>query len=217
MVDNNFFLSEISLMDWSQGGAYAHNLMAGKIISQSELTRNTPYHAAHSTTLGGLSNIKGGDNRFFNNIMAAKTEPPAGEKKENKNPNRAVGYGLWVYDAREFPLFTGGNAYFNNARPYAKEENFAKLGSDPKPTILEEGDQVYLQIKLESGWDQSATSLVATESLGKAIIPKLAYENSDGSPLVVDADYFGHKRNTQKPSAGPVENPGNGDLKIKVW
>ncbi len=56
-----------------------------------------------------------------------------------------------------------------------------------------------------------------TELLGKAKISGLAYENADGSPLVIDEDYFGKKRNVAAPSPGPFENAGEGDLKLKVW
>ena len=218
MVDNNFFLSEISLMDWSQGGAYVHNLMTGKIISQTELKRSTPYHVAHGTRLAGLSNIKGGDNRFYNNIMVAKTEQPAAPKKETtKSTDRFAGYGLWVYDTREFPLSAGGNLYFKNARPYAKEENFVRLANDPTVAILDEGDRVYLQLTIEPGTELPSTSQVTSELLGKAFIPKLPFENADGTSLSIDTDYFGTKRNTQKPFVGPLENLGTGKLKIKIW
>jgi hypothetical protein len=33
----------------------------------------------------------------------------------------------------------------------------------------------------------------------------------------VDADYFGKQRSKTKPTAGPFEHPGEGDLKLKVW
>ncbi len=39
----------------------------------------------------------------------------------------------------------------------------------------------------------------------------------DGTPLKIDTDYFGKKRNETNPSAGPFENPGEGKLKLKVW
>jgi len=66
MVDNNLFLSANALLDWSEGGAYAHNLFAGRIVHRPELRRETPYHPAHSTTVAGLQNIQGGDDRFYN-------------------------------------------------------------------------------------------------------------------------------------------------------
>jgi alpha-N-arabinofuranosidase len=56
---------------------------------------------------------------------------------------------------------------------------------------------------------------VTTELLGLAKIPPLPYENADGSPIAVDTDYFGKKRNPQNPFPGPFETPVNGD--IKVW
>ncbi|MHC4193751.1 MAG: hypothetical protein ACYSP9_06210, partial [Planctomycetota bacterium] len=53
--------------------------------------------------------------------------------------------------------------------------------------------------------------------LGKAAIPNLSYVNPDTTPLKVDTDYFARKRNEQNPSAGPFENPGEGQLSLKVW
>ncbi len=62
----------VSLRDMSEGGAYAHNLMTGRIVSRPEPRRSTPYHQAHSTALAGLSNTTGGDNRFYNNVLGGQ-------------------------------------------------------------------------------------------------------------------------------------------------
>jgi hypothetical protein len=200
----------------SEGGAYVHNLLAGRISSRPEPSRSTPYHPAHSTAVAGLSTTKGGDNRFYNNIITAPSAEAAA--KAASNPRAATGYGLWVYDAREYPLQTGGNVYYNGARPYAKETSpLTPAGVDPKPRIVAEGDRVFLHVTLGPELKQASTKLVTTEFLGKAMVPKLAYENPDGSPLTVDMDYFGAKRNATAPSAGPFENPGQGDLQLKVW
>lgn len=213
LVDNNLFLSGLSLNDMSQGGAYAHNLMTGRILSRPEPRRSTPYHKAHSTALAGLNSIAGGDSRFYNNIFVGNGEPPAGAK-----PLRFGGYGLWVYNFRELPLQTGGNVYFRGALGYFKEEGALKLsGADPKPEIVEERDGVYLRLNLSPEVRKAATKLVNTELLGKAAIPGLPYENADGSPVVIDTDYFGRKRNLAAPAAGPFENPGQGELKLRVW
>jgi hypothetical protein len=61
------------------------------------------------------------------------------------------------------------------------------------------------------------TPLVTASLLGRAKVPNLAYENPDGSPLKIDTDYFGEKRNTEVPSPGPFENPGKVRFKLKVW
>jgi alpha-N-arabinofuranosidase len=88
---------------------------------------------------------------------------------------------------------------------------------DPKIQVVEEGDRVHLHLTLDQAVQKSNTALVTTALLGKAKIPGLPFENADGSPLVIDTDYFGKTRDKAKPSAGPFENPGVGKLKIKVW
>jgi len=219
VVDNNLFLSGVSLLDMSEGGAYAHNLMTGRIISRPELRRSTPYHPAHSTAVAGLVNIKGGDNRFYNNILVGDGESSGGAGKlAGKDPRRADGFGLCVYDARELPLQTGGNVYYHGARPYSKEvKPIVEAGVDPEVSLEEEGGKVDLHLKLGQAVEQSNSRLVTTELLGKAAIPGLPYENPDGSPLRVDTDYFGKKRNAARPTPGPFETPGAGPLVLKVW
>ena len=218
LVDNNLFLSGVSLHDMSEGGAYAHNLMTGRIISRPEPRRSTPYHKAHATALAGLNSITGGDDRFYNNIFVGNGAPPSAGTEADANPLRFGGYGLWVYNHREYPLYAGGNVYLNGARAYATESGSINLSAaDPKPEIVEDGDRVYLRLNLSAEQRKAATKLVNTGLLGKAKIPGLAYENADGSPVTIDSDYVGAKRNAATPSAGPFENPGEGVLKLKVW
>ncbi|MCX8038110.1 MAG: carbohydrate-binding protein [Candidatus Sumerlaeia bacterium] len=206
LVDNNIFLSGLSLLDMSEGGAYAHNLFAGRILSRPELRRDTPYHPAHSTVVAGLVNTKGGDNRFYNNIFFG----PVGAK--------AADYGLATYDAREYPLHPGGNVYYGSARPYAKETDATVVPDvEPKPEVVEKDDSVVLRLTLGPAPTKAATVLVTTERLGKAKIPNLAYENPDGSPVRINTDYFSKKRNETRPSPGPFEGPAEGRLELKVW
>jgi len=89
-------------------------------LSLPEPNRETPYHTAHSTTVAGLKTIKGGDDRFYNNLFVGKGQSSA-EDTYQKDPAWAGGYGLWVYNFRELPVKTGGNCYYNGARPYANE------------------------------------------------------------------------------------------------
>lgn len=218
LVDNNIFLSPVNLLDMSEGGAYAHNLWTGKIISADEPGRKTPYHPAHSTVVAGLVNIKGGDNRFYNNIVVGAGDVPIEAAKKTDRNRRVAGYGLWVYDTREFLLQTGGNVYYNGARPYTGETSLV-LPADVKQDVkvVEEGGSFFVQLKAGSELKQAATVPVTTALLGKAEIPGVPFENADGSPLSVDKDYSGAKRSAERPTPGPFENPGQGDLKIKVW
>ena len=164
----------ISLRDMSEGGAYVHNLMTGRIVSRPELRRSTPYHQAHSTALAGLSNIEGGDNRFYNNIFVGGADRRR-RRSRCQPPARSADSGCGSTTTAEFPLQTGGNVYYNGARPYAKEANPLTLsGVDPKPEIVEEGDGVYLRLTLARRRGKRRPGCVTTELLGKAKIPGLA-------------------------------------------
>jgi len=214
VVDNNIFLSPTTVLDMSQGGAYAHNLITGKIVSSEELRRETPYHPAHSTTVAGLVNIHGGDNRFYNNLFVGAGPTPAPSSNKDDRHRRVAGYGLWVYDTREFPLHTGGNVYLNGARPYAQEAGaVVQEAVDPQVSLVDRS----LQLTYVPAVQQAKTTPVTTELLGQAKIPGLPYENADGSPLKIDSDYFGKPRNAANPTPGPFENPGQGMLELKVW
>jgi alpha-N-arabinofuranosidase len=199
LIDNNIFLSGRSLFDMSQGGAYVHNLFAGRVQLRPELRRKTPFHKAHSTEVAGMLNIKGGDDRFYNNLVI--------------KPG-----GLDGYDKATLPMQIQGNVYYNGARPCFKETNYLKKAEfNPEVKVVEKGDNVFLQITLDDFWHVVDNPLVTTTLLGRAKIPNEAYENPNGTPFRIDIDYFGKKRNEANPSAGPFENPGEGKLKLKVW
>lgn len=217
VVDNNLFLSSVSLHDMSEGGAYAHNLFAGTIISRPEPKRSTPYHPAHVTTLAGLSPTRGGDNRFYNNVFVGNGTAPA-RGKDAKSASRPTGYGLWVYDVRELPVATGGNVHLHGAQPYARELN-ARVANVkvPAPRIVEAEPGVRLHLDLGRAPGEAATALVTSALLGTTAVSQLPYENADGSPVAIDRDYFGRARSATRPTAGPFEQPGPGPLELKVW
>ncbi len=218
LVDNNLFLSTVSLRDVSEGGAFAHNLATGKFVWRSEQTRSTPYHAPHSTALAGLSKTPGGDDRYYNNVLVAPSPEAALAVKAAPNPQMIIGYGLWVYDAKALPLQTGGNMYYSGAQPYVNELHpVVDEGFDPGIRVEEEGDSVYLHFVLGAAVQRTAATLVTTELLGKAKRTGLGYENPDGSLLVISTDYFGKTRSKTKPTPGPFEDPGSGKLRLKVW
>ncbi|MBN2593077.1 MAG: carbohydrate-binding protein, partial [Sedimentisphaerales bacterium] len=199
LVDNNIFLSNRSLFDMSEGGAYVHNLFSGQIVQRPELGRETPFHPPHSTKVAGLKKIEGGDDRFYNNLIV--------------RPG-----GLDEYNKATLPSQIEGNVYYKGAKPCDKEtNNLVKPDFDQEIKLFEEAGNVYLQITLDDSYRALDNPPVTTALLGKAKIPDVAYENPDGTPLKVDTDYFGKKRSQTDPSAGPFENPGEGRLKLKVW
>ncbi|MFV1968026.1 MAG: right-handed parallel beta-helix repeat-containing protein [Pirellulaceae bacterium] len=198
VVDNNIFLTSTSVQDWSEGGAFAHNLLAGDIRRETP-RRKTPYHRQHSTEIVGLMRIRGGDNRFHNNIIVG-------------------GEGLQVYDDAKLPLQADGNLYLPGAVPCRGETRYVQLSKfEPNVRIAREEDGVYLHLTLPAAGPDAKHQLVTTELLGKARIPDLPYANPDGTPLRIDIDYFSRKRNEQNPSTGPFEDPGTGEVRLKVW
>lgn len=79
LADHNLFLSPMNFRNMAQGGAFVHNLFAGRFVVRSEVTRITPYHFPHETAMAGYSNITGGDDRYYNNIFL-------GDNDDNKEP-----------------------------------------------------------------------------------------------------------------------------------
>ena len=196
LVDNNIMLSECNIWDWSQGGTFAHNLFGGSINPYVDGSRETPFHPAHSTTMSGLHNILGGDTRFYNNIL--------------------IRSGLNQYDNAKLPMAGGGNVYFGEAKALAVEKNPLSVPNSPaQPSIQQEKGDFYLTLNLPD-LTQGSTSLVTTELIGTSHIAKLACVNPDGSPIAIDTDFSGSKRDTAKPTPGPFEKLEPGTRKIKI-
>lgn len=206
LIENNMFLSELSLRDWAQGGAYVHNLFAGNIEVRPQ-SRLTPYHLAHSTELAGLKETRCGDNRFFNNIFVGGAPEIQGRFS-----------GLKGYANSEFfPVFADGNVYLNGAQPFPGEENFLELETNPKINVLDEEGKVTLCFDFEKKINTVKTRIVTTDLLGKAIVPNLPFENPDGTHVKIDYDYFETKRKSGKPTPGPFEKPNKSENRMKVW
>jgi hypothetical protein len=205
LIDNNILLSELSVRDWSEGGAYVHNLFAGNFELRPQ-DRETPYHVPHSTELIGLKKTLCGDNRYFNNIFVGLLS----ENDKSKS-------GLGVYENAELPMFVDGNVYLNGALKFSKEKNLLEIKTNPEIQIEEKENGIFLTLNLDEKILKMQNQLITTEILGKAIIPNAAFENRDGSPLKIDSDFFGKKRNPKNPTAGPFEKPQKGKLIIKVW
>ena len=198
LVDNNILLSDIGILVNSQGAAYVHNLIAGRIHVAVGERRKTPYLKAHSTEVAGLHGNASGDERYYNNIL--------------------VNGGLEGYDKAVLPVFMGHNVFLKGAKPSKHEANpLVLLHADPDLKLLEKEDGFYLEMSLDEACAKQQCPLVTTELLGKAKTPALPYEQPDGSPYRIDTDYFGKKRNETNPSVGPFENPGVGKLRLKVW
>jgi len=200
LVDNNLLLSKTSLHSLSQGGAYAHNLFAGRVAIDAYNSRVTPFHKAHSTEIAGMAENSSGDDRLYNNLVVERGD-------------------LTSYDQARLPLRMNGNVYLKNTKPTKHDaQALLKPEFDPALKLIEQSDGIYLEMALDEAWrNERPRKLVTTELLGRAVIPNLPYEQPDGSPLKINSDYFGKKRSKSNPAPGPFEITGAGTQKFKVW
>jgi hypothetical protein len=216
LVANNVFLSETAMWDMSEGGAYVHNLIAGKIYLNPQ-GRKTPYFKPHSTILAGVVDNPTGDDRFYNNIFV-KNDSNSSTYHIPEEWGGLTGSGLKIYDHAPDPMQVDGNVYLHGALHFAGEKNYVeRIDFNPAIQLVEKGDQVMLTMTLEDFSGNYKNQFITTALLGKVITPDCVYENPDGTPLKIDTDYFGHRRNETNPSAGPFENPGKGVISLKVW
>jgi alpha-N-arabinofuranosidase len=203
LIDNNLFLSSLSpllLDDNSQSGAFVHNLFAGVVKANHYDKRQTPFLKAHSTEVGGFHDNPNGDHRYYNNLFAQ-------------------GAGLSTYDNAILPVWMDGNVFLKGSLPSKNEKDpLVRPDFDPAIRLAEEAGGFYLEMKYDPAWNTERTrKLVTSELLGRTIISNLPYEQPDGKPISINTDYFGRSRNESNPTPGPFENPGRGDVKIKVW
>jgi alpha-N-arabinofuranosidase len=190
--------SRRSVLDVSQGGAYAHNLFANGVRFHDELTRDTPYLEPHGTAVAGLKNVPGGDNRFYGNIL--------------------VHHGLDDYDEAGMSSRMQGNVYLAGARPSKSDQSLLqKAAFDPGPELVEKADGLYLEMTVERNWAEGKAPLVTTDLLGRAKVSDLPYVQPDRRPYRLDTDYHGRTRNADRPFPGPFEVSPGGRVELKVW
>ena len=220
VIDHNLLLSRrMSILDTSEGGAYINNLFAGALIYIPQ-DRTTPYQKPHSTEVIATSTTICGDNRYYNNIFSAfdvENDLPDAWWIQEGNFARN-GFGIAGYDSAGYPSFADGNVYYNGALKSDGEENYIdRPDFNPGIRVEERAGGVYLHIVLDESIKKVKNKIITGKLLGQARVTRMGYENPDGSPVILDIDYFGHKRNMDNPFPGPFEDPGTGALVLKVW
>jgi len=201
LVDNNVLLSPTAVRNWSEGGAFVHNLIAGDVVLRPVHGRSTPFHKPHSTEVAGLSMTRGGDDRWYNNLFVGHS-------------------GLAPYDGAELPVWMDGNVFLQGAEP-SKHERAPLVRPQTAPAIellVQPFKSTCLRVMLEKTSSPARPNkLVTTELLGRAKLPGQRYTHPDGTPLSVATDYFRNKRDASNPCSGPFERPQGGELELKLW
>jgi hypothetical protein len=207
IIDNNLLLSPFAIRSQSQGGAYIHNLIAGKIDMGSDNSRFTPYFLPHSINMAGLTTIAGGDDRVYNNIIVGNGKP-------------ALKQGLQDYDGDRLPLpvWFGGNVFYNRSTPSQKDKKFYDAPRhNPEISVREQGENTFLHLTFDPAYFNHKVELINTTTLGRAKISKAAFDSPDGTAIEFDLDYFGKKRDENRVDAGPFTDLKIGKNVLKVW
>ncbi len=228
LIDNNIFTAEYALVNSAQGTAYVHNLFCGFMAHSSIRDRSTPYHLPHSTEILGTTLVYGNDDRWYQNLFVGGVEKdkdygtaaydgaPA-SLEEFVERVKANGHGDVKIFAKELqPVYINGNAYFNGAKAYEREEQNLISSADAEVTFTKSWEGSFLEITLPEELFELDTELIDTKRLGETRLTEGSYENPDGTPLTIQTDLVGNTLNG-KPLPGPLQNLKPGKNRIRVW
>ena len=99
------------------------------------------------------------------------------------------------------PVWTGGNVFFNGAKPCDIEEDYT----------VDTEHEVNIELMAENGEYRVVTNLmdylpaakmICTDTLGMAFEPEQRFEGPDGEDIIFDTDFYGNLR-PDAPVAGP--------------
>ena len=223
LIDNNILLSKYAARLSTEGVAFVHNFTLGSFVGVNSGTgpRYTPYHIRHRTEVAGFMTILHGDDRIYNNIFVQHF-PVTDKEINDKGRNESIvgtdvfdtfpTYEEWIshFDLDEkrpnmgklakyhndyLPVWVDGNAYFEGA----------KVSKNEKNKLVNEEDKVTVEITEEDGrWLLKTNVLelikdfrcgvINSDILGNAFEPDERFENTDGSAIIFDRDYFGDHR-----------------------
>ena len=228
VVDNNIFLSEMSLINVSQGTAFIHNFFGGNILMRLAPNRFTPYHFSHSTDVAGLMGINHGDDRFFNNIFSSDNNPNNNQVYTGLNAFNGfpLSQDRWYQDKKNpndfaslrLPVYIESNLYYNKSLPFEREKNYIKDQKHKTETSIEKIDEkLFLKIKVNKSYEKLYSKLITTDVLGSAFQSESPFENIDGSVLIFDTDFSDNLRNLKSPKPGPFEFLIVGENKVEVF
>lgn len=100
------------------------------------------------------------------------------------------------------PVWAEGNVYFNGARPMSRENAFVDNSHKVTVSLEQDGESYFLKTNLYEYMPQIRNQVITTGLLGMAFEPEQKFKNPDGTPIVMDRDYFG-KEWGENPGAGP--------------
>ena len=96
---------------------------------------------------------------------------------------------------QHLPVWVKGNAYFNGAKAYQKENGpLVDTEHEVQVEVTVQDGKPVLYTDVYEFLDGFSAGMVNTDVLGEAFEPEEKFENPDGTPIVFDCDYFGDHR-----------------------
>lgn len=226
LISNNILLSKTSLLMNSSGAAFVHNIFGGKMDVINYDSRLTPYHKPHSTFVVALHDNPGGDIQFINNLFVNGGDASQYSKSllgTTFDGNVYTKGSVMAVENKDQKKFGEMNKNAGEQMGKYKEQSAAETNAlvagdfDASANLQQQDNNMYLEIAFDKSWLTRKRKMVTTGTLTHAVVPDLPFENTDSSPLRIDTDYLGGKRDPANPSPGPFEISASGKQKIKVW
>ena len=192
------------------------------VVNGQREPRYTPYHIRHRTEVAGFMTILHGDDRIYNNIFIQQYPVTDKEKEPTASDYEVVGtapfdifptYEEWIANFQmgqepnmgylaqfhfgHLPVWVDGNAYFNGASGYAKEDHKMIGKKKVKVALSEKDGKWLLDTNVYELLKDFRDGIITSDLLGKAFEPEQRFENPDGTEIIFDRDYFGDHRGTE--------------------
>lgn len=235
LVDDNVFLSDITLQDWAEGGAFINNLISGSLLVQPVLDRSTPYHFPHSTDIAGFCITASGDDRFAGNIFTS----PDGADASLKNKKRIIQsgqasmpgsraascYGLASYSSYPSsltdyqgrqeslqPIYSWNNFYAGSlSSPHPSERGNAAVSSPLVFSLTEEEGALWCEFSAPDELVDKYCESVTTRSLGITRLTEQRYERPHGEDYLLDCQECIDREDGETSPSIPSALPGKAE------
>ena len=170
------------------------SILHGDMRFYNNIFVQKPLRKVYEGLLGSFA-----DNEWEDGNFTVGTVPYSGYMTEEQWKAEFEGYcGMGSEPSDRYymplPVWTGGNVYFNGAKPADIEQDYT----------VDTEHEVYVDMKEEDGeWKLSTNvrdflpkgvSMITTDTLGMAFEPEQRFENPDGSDIIFDTDIDGAKR-----------------------
>jgi hypothetical protein len=188
--------------------------------------------------VSGYAVIVGGDDRYVGNVfLGGDVDAAYGQGGDGVAPayHGLIGYDGYPGSFAEYlhrvdtpgdhqrflgitqAVYARDNVYAAGAHPFAGETDLSLLDGG-SVTIVEEGDAVWLETDLPSGFDQVKLGVVGGRDLERVRFADADFEERDGSPAVIDVDLLGERKAAGgRFAAGPVAGLAAGSGRVRVW